>query len=787
MEEQLTFSGATSSHDRSTSPPSVQGASNGAHSTSPTAGKHAPQPKVRRRNRMITSCLECRRRKLKCDKSHPCTNCTKFARDCVFLAPALDSASQLRLTEIKEKMGSLEKVLEQDVARKGGPKKPVNGILPSEGGGESDDVPEAEDEKDLEPTPLAMADAAYDDDADDDLLDLGIQMGKMRLTDRLGGFFRPKMAEELDVTLKDKRNDHRTPEEKAASPEPHVPNFSRSQAWLSPGPSYIAPSSGFFFGTAGTNQTSLIDFLPSKTAADRLLQQYWVAVHYICRLVHKSTFERQYELFWTEISNGVEPPNSLQALVFAVLFSGVVSMPEENIRLDFGVPKANLVDNFRLGTETALARANFLRTTKVETLQAFTMYLVPLMRDQVSRAHAALTGTAIRMAECMGMHRDGTEYSLTPLETHVRRLIWFHLCFLDVRAAEAQGPRPAIRKEDYETHLPLNVDDSDLLAFPSPVKSFHRWTDMTFTLMKFECIEMHRTIWVDRPRLEKKNISLTAILGKIENFRKVMDAKYLPIINESIPIQRACRLVYSILLHRMHVMVLHRYHNSTSTRIPDRLRQIIITSGTQLIEDAIKLETDPALKPWTWYSGGWQQYHVCFLLLIEIFSYPMRREADRIWRCIDYVFDVPSEYTRDQKARFIITELRDKTGIYRDMRKVRAPTALEKRIGLTPPRRPGELPGQYNSLANDRIDPPTSPPIGLGAAASGEAFFPPPAHVGSPGSGSETSSSFRGSSQPGSISNESMKDDLMVDIDWNEWDKLFPPDINTGELNIPYP
>src|ERR1700712_3915477 len=75
-------------------------------------------PKVRRRNRMIRSCLECRRRKLKCDKLHPCTNCNKFSRDCLFLAPALDSVSQQRLNEIKEKMGSLERVLEQDVARR---------------------------------------------------------------------------------------------------------------------------------------------------------------------------------------------------------------------------------------------------------------------------------------------------------------------------------------------------------------------------------------------------------------------------------------------------------------------------------------------------------------------------------------------------------------------------------------------------------------------------------------------------------------------------------------------
>lgn len=33
-------------------------------------------------------------------------------------------------------------------------------------------------------------------------------------------------------------------------------------------------------------------------------------------------------------------------------------------------------DLLRLGTETALGRANFLRTTKIETLQSFVMYLV---------------------------------------------------------------------------------------------------------------------------------------------------------------------------------------------------------------------------------------------------------------------------------------------------------------------------------------------------------------------------------------------------------------------------
>jgi hypothetical protein len=129
----------------------------------------------------------------------------------VFLAPALDSASQLKLTEIKEKMGVLERGLEVEVAnakkqqqlnRNGGTsssKREGNqgnvkhirkgsvdlpGELPYEESEQHDAVNVPEDEKDLEPTPLAVVDAAYDDDADDDMLDLGVKMGKMRYAEK---------------------------------------------------------------------------------------------------------------------------------------------------------------------------------------------------------------------------------------------------------------------------------------------------------------------------------------------------------------------------------------------------------------------------------------------------------------------------------------------------------------------------------------------------------------------------------------------------------------------------
>ena len=93
-------------------------------------------------------------------------------------------------------------------------------------------------------------------------------------------------------------------------------------------------------------------------------------------MVHRPSFQRRYEAFWEDISRAFEPPHPLQAVVFAAMFSGAVSMPDAAIILEFGVSKQDLVNNFKVGTEAALGRANITRSTKVETLQAFVMYMV---------------------------------------------------------------------------------------------------------------------------------------------------------------------------------------------------------------------------------------------------------------------------------------------------------------------------------------------------------------------------------------------------------------------------
>lgn len=81
-----------------------------------------------------------------------------------------------------------------------------------------------------------------------------------------------------------------------------------------------------------------------------------------------------------------------------------------------------------------------------------------------------------------------------------------------------------------------------------------------------------------------------------------------------------------------------------------------------------------------------QQYHSALLLLMEIFAFPNRKEADRIWRCLDYVFEIPPHIPKDQKGRWVMSEVRDKMGIYIASRKVMAPSSMLERIGSHSPR-----------------------------------------------------------------------------------------------------
>ncbi|KNG47681.1 fungal specific transcription factor domain containing protein [Stemphylium lycopersici] len=649
---------------------------------------HQSQPRVRRRNRLITSCLECRRRKLKCDKGHPCTHCTKNSRQCVFIAPGLDADAQAKLAEVKEQMGLLERSLEEGVARKteSNARSPIDfsrlSVLPGQDQDQPSDQEDDEETKNLRPTYLVTEDAAYyepEEDTNDDMVDLGFRMGKVRITERIGGLVRPRFSDELAETLSD------LPRHESSS-QPRIEEDPAS--WLAPTEDYIAPSSNFML-VGGVGNAPLESYLPSRFVVDKLIAHYWFAVHVVSRAVHRPSFERQYQNFWIRVNMGMEPRSSFQAVLFAALLNSVVSMTEDKVRAEFCVERKIMISNFRAGTETALAKANFLRTTKLETIQAFVMYLIPLCRYEVSRAHSALTGSLIRLAECMGLHRDPVAYSSSPIEIQVRRMLWYQICFLDLRTCEAVGPRPQIRLDDYDTRFPLNIDDDDLDRAErgepgvNVTKDANRFTDMTISRMRFEAYEMHRFLWSERPKLDRKltsgkrEVTITTILSRVQSFQAAMEKKYVPMLSKLEPLHVLASELYGIVSNRLYVSVLQKYITGARSKMPESLRNLVMSASTMILEHGMAIEQHHVLSNWAWIVGALHQHHCAILLINEIYiANPEPAMEQRIWRCLDYSFNIPPGLSNVEKTRKVLEELVGKTKRYCDMRRVRIPTSM---------------------------------------------------------------------------------------------------------------
>lgn len=284
----------------------------------------------------------------------------------------------------------------------------------------------------------------------------------------------------------------------------------------------------------------------------------------------------------------------------------------------------------------------------------------------------------------MGLHRDGTTFGLSAVDTHVRRLIWYQICFLDVRTCEATGPRPQIRKEEYDTKLPLNVNDTDLMLPTPPTDDLLYWTDMTLSKLKFECYELIRQLWVDMQRMDQKKLSLTSILNRIKKFRATTEAKYSPLVQGNTPKQILAKQMYRASSNRALVVILQRYAVGTNYPMPERLRNLLIEACMGTVEAGIAMETRQELLPWAWYRGAILQYHAAVLLVFEVYARPDMPEAARIWNSLDYIFETPTQSSQMDKAEGIIITLRDRLEKYHSVRKLRATADVESQSSPGP-------------------------------------------------------------------------------------------------------
>jgi hypothetical protein len=123
------------------------------------------------------------------------------------------------------------------------------------------------------------------------------------------------------------------------------------------------------------------------------------------------------------------------------------------------------------------------------------LFLICVRKHDDTRFVWTMTGLAIRIAQSLGLHRDGSKFGLSPFDTEMRRRLWWQVCIVDVRASEDHGSDPSIMSSSYDTKLPTSCNDSDLEpsyeGLPQPREGV---SEMTFCLIRFEICSLARVI-----------------------------------------------------------------------------------------------------------------------------------------------------------------------------------------------------------------------------------------------------------------------------------------------------
>ena len=337
---------------------------------------------------------------------------------------------------------------------------------------------------------------------------------------------------------------------------------------------------------------------------------------------------------------------------------------------NFGSSKTDLNLKYRLGLEHALAKADFLNVPDIVLVQALALFLCLVRRHDSPRFVWMMTGLVIRMAQYLGLQRDGTHFKhLTPFEIEMRRKIWWAVCMLDVRASEDQGTDLTITSGSFDTRIPLNINDVDIDPETKMMPTERVGvTDMSFARIFFGIGDIMRQMMALSVRdgvagLEDQSRLLNEIYQKFEQ-------GYCQYTTESGNIAYWVGVTIARLtMAKMTLIIfLPVLFSSPSEHTSDEVRTKLLVSAIEVAEYNHALNSESGCRQWRWVFQTYTHWHAIVYLMIEISRRPWSPIVERAWVALHSSWLIPARGPID-KTFYIWVPLRklmEKASKHRD-------------------------------------------------------------------------------------------------------------------------
>jgi len=612
------------------------------------------------------SCVTCRRRKVRCDKLMPCSNCRRAHIQCVFPAPgraprrprardvdAPTRNSTEREAELLKRLRKLEGIVEElsgqvEVERQLSADSPGADDARSERTERTERADRAEKMESIvtgsvsspsggKESPLATTISSAPRSASgDDLVtrqkEVYRQFGRLVVTSKgkdryISSAFWSKVNDELDdirsgVHSLSDNTDYSDHEDNAPAPEV-VDN----------------DHNAFILGYKSSS-VDLASFHPPPVQIPYLWQKYCENIEPILKIMHVPTMAK----LMKDVRDGTRTLSaSEEALVFSIYFASITTLEEDDVKPTFGLPQGPLLQRYRFALEQALAKANFIKNPDMIVLTALILFLIVVRRHDDSRFCWTMTSVAIRLAQGLGLHRDGTHLKLSPFDTEMRRRLWWTLCTLDLRCAEEMGTDLGIYEQTFDTKFPSNINDADILPdsteFPLPLDGP---SEIALPLVRFEICAVSRKLVALAtaggpacPRdailtMEERERKLVTVYDRVES--KFLRTRIGYGSKEKDPLHGIAALVARIIMAKMSLVIYQpMLFPGKDHELSAEIKERLFVSAVEIVEYNYQLNRIEEFKRFRWLFQTYTQWQAIAYLLLEMARRPWTPTLERAW------------------------------------------------------------------------------------------------------------------------------------------------------------
>ncbi|KAI0112742.1 hypothetical protein F4776DRAFT_656784 [Hypoxylon sp. NC0597] len=412
------------------------------------------------------------------------------------------------------------------------------------------------------------------------------------------------------------------------------------------------------------DQHEIYELHPEPRHIFRFWQIFVEQVHPITKIVHAPTLQQRIlEASW----NTSTASKSLTAMMFAIYTVAVTPMSATECQASFGETRDTLLMRYRGATVRALMAADFLTTKELEVLQAFVLFL---LADPESYLTSILAGAVVKLGQRMGLHRENTDPKISFFEKEMRIRLWWQLRCIDARsrAVCTPGIGPPPESEFGDARLPLNVNDADLHPdmVEAPIEHVGP-TEMLCILLKLEVFNWLRysskaarvyDTLVHGSAKGKASMGFEDAKEAINQLEDIYQKKFIRKCDKHIPLHSLTQTIANFVIARMRFKIYHPRRRATvsggEAHVTREESDVLFNSAVrslELVDVALRSKFSSHL-----FTHMTFRYEID--LCVYIISELRRRCAgDRVavaWNLVEYLYNNHPELIEDTENTFFV-------------------------------------------------------------------------------------------------------------------------------------